>query len=195
MATKWPYIKHSCVFMKVLNYLCILIFLFSFLDCKKKEEIPKMEYNQKANDLIRQLIADNPCNCLMEISNESMIKIFEEEIPILNVRKIIMKDLGIQNEASLDSLDKLSIDFIFDRDILKQNKITIIRNQEFITGRTNKYRELHKHCPKGILCIKKPIFDKYFKTAVIDYGFAFTCIKGPMAVYNFTDGKWVVNKN
>jgi len=109
--------------IKIFNYLLFLIAVPLFLlSCKKTKVISSVDYNEKANELIRQVIADNPCGCILEIPKESMIQINEEENPIQNIRENLIKKLKLSNESSLDSLDKLYVQMEF---YLLQNQFLI----------------------------------------------------------------------
>lgn len=52
-----------------------------FFSCKSETEKPKAEYNQKANELISQLISEGDCDCILEIPEESMIEFDTIESP------------------------------------------------------------------------------------------------------------------
>lgn len=168
--------------------IAILLFL---LNCKKAEIASKMDYNEKANELLQQVIANYSCDCILEIPKKSMIQTTEEERPNLDIRKILIKKLKLTDKYSLDSLNKLSDNFSLDKNFVKQKKLKLIKFEMLTSARKDKDSKLFKTCPNGILSIQKPIFDKYYKTAVINVSHAFTCNGGFIAIYKFKNGKWI----
>lgn len=162
----------------------LLIFLL-FSSCKKETVEPKFDYNQKANELIQQVLLDESCGCILEIPKESMIKTSMTDNPIIDVRKQLLEKLNLSNREELDSLEKLTVNFILDSTFLTKNKIRIIPRDSV--------RELAKNpefCQNGILTIRKPIFNKEYKNAIVDYGYAFMCLSSPWKIYRFENGKW-----
>lgn len=163
---------------------CLLLFTL-FSSCKKEAVESRVTYNQKANEVLQQFILDQSCECIKEIQKESMIKINMQERPNRDVRKQLVEILHLRNRKELDSVEKLSDNFNLEPTFLKRNRIIVVPGDSL--------RELCKDpnfCQKGILCIKKPIFNKEYNVAVIDYGYAFMCLAFQWEVYKFENGKW-----
>jgi len=172
------------------KFLFVLLPLFIILGCETKTDYSRITYNQKANELIQQILENDSCNCIMEMSNESMIKISMAENPGFNIRKEIMKKLHLENQRQLDSLEKVSENFVLDTLWLKQANITIIP-KDSIRGLTkDRSAKLIKKCPTGILYFFKPILNKD-KTAVLSYGYAFNCFGAQLRLYNYENKKWI----
>lgn len=166
-------------------FYCLSIFIL-FLSCKKQTVEPKFDYNQKANELIQQILIDESCDCVLEIPNESMIKISENENPAFDIRKKVTESLRLRDRKELDSLEKLSNHFILDTNYLKKQNIEMFKSVSI----RKKLDKDPTSCPKGILWIVKPIFDKEYKHTAVNYGFAFRCLGTTMSVYKFENGKW-----
>ena len=173
--------------MSIQFYLFSCLLLFS---CEKENVDPKLIYNQKANEVMQQFILDESCECIKEIPKESMVKISLIENAARDIRKQLVERLHLKNTRELDSLERFTDNFTIDSAFIKQNKITIVPKDSL--------RELGKDpkfCENGILCIRKPVFDKEYENAVIDYGYAFMCLSSPWVIYKFKEGKWQRQKN
>lgn len=128
---------------------------------------------------------DESCGCIFEIPKESMIKKSTKEDPRRNIRKQLIEKLQLNNRKELDSLENLTENFILDATFMKQNKIkTIARDSE------KKIVTNPNFCKDGILSITKPIFNREYNIAVLDYGHSYACIAAPLAIYSFKNGKW-----
>ncbi|MDN3676326.1 hypothetical protein QWY90_03260 [Flavobacterium paronense] len=177
--------------MRTYNYiLAISIFIILF-SCKKAEKIlPKESYNEKANQLIEQIMNQNSCGCILEIPKESMIRVRQKEQPLRykNIKQELITKLGLKNEVELENLEMLSNNFTLDRNFISQKKIQII---DIDTFRNKGVLELSKNCPRGRICsLNKPIFDKNYKTAVIYFNFVYSCTS-EITVYKEVNGKWI----
>lgn len=171
-----------------MNKYFFIIFCFSFLNCNKREQIIP-DYNSLANQLIEQVLKDNSFNdcCMLEIPEKTFLEIREEESPLIAIstQKTIMQKLQITSDKSLDSLQNQTRNFKINRDILNQFKLNLVNDS--ILRFTDENLTI---CPKGIVVISKPIFDKNFQTAVISIGFGFTCSLGHVEKYRLKNGKW-----
>lgn len=168
-----------------------VLFLYSiFFSCTNKDIEPAERYNKKANEVIAQVLAESQCDCLIKIPSESLIEITNAERPSFNIRDVVQKKLGLKSNAQLDSLVNLSREFQLDSLALKKKGIKIITLESIMATKAGKDYTLLKTCPKGIISIQKPIFDRDFKKAVIDHSFAFTCIGGLIGTYEFKNNKW-----
>jgi hypothetical protein len=171
--------------VSILSY----IFVFAlFLNCKKDVIETKVEYSKKANELIQQVILDNSCNCVLEIPKESLIKIYHSENPMYDIQSKAIKQLNIRDRKELDSIEKISMNFILDTSFFKQRNINLI-NRDSLREKIQKL-VLLKKCPKGFLSISKPIFDKNYTTALIYFTFGPTCVGSYPKAYKFENGKW-----
>ena len=168
------------------KYSIVIIFLFlvtTFLSCEKESVSSKFTYNQKANELIQQVLIDESCECFLQIPDTSMLIFRSKEDPIQDIRKEVIKKLHLRDSIELDSLDYLSNNFI-----LNNTNRRVIQRNSFRASL--KDLSLLKTCPNGVLSILKPIFDKDYKNAIIDYGYTSVCIPAPISVYKFENGKW-----
>ncbi|WP_291134389.1 hypothetical protein [Flavobacterium sp. UBA7663] len=159
-----------------------------FVSCEKSEAVSESKYNEKANELIGQIVSDNSCNCMLEIPKESIIAMSAIERPNYDIRKPLLEHLNLKSSSELDSLIRLSNNFILDKNLLMRNKVKLV-DLEFLKSLKRNF-DL-KTCSKGVICIQKPIFDKRYKTAIITYTYAFTCSGGFIMTYIYKNGKWV----
>lgn len=161
-------------------FSCLFI-LTLFSNCKKET----VDYNQKANEVIQKIIIDEKCGCIIEISTGSMISENHKYNPIRDVKTQLIEKLKIRDRKELDSLERLSENFILDSTFIRQHKIRIVPldSLKILADDPN-------FCKNGILSLKKPFFDKEYKKAVIDYKYAFMCLSPLWAVYEYKDGKW-----
>jgi hypothetical protein len=168
-----------------------LLICFLFGSCGKNELTKTEVYNQKANDLIFQTLEENKCDCLLEIPKESMIEISNLENPSYDIRNITMKQLNLKSNSDLDTLVNTSKNFQLDLEKATKSNVKIITEKDLWKIKKANYNEIVKLCPKGIICVQKPIFDENYKKAVFEFNYAFTCVRVlPYQVYEFVNGKW-----
>lgn len=163
---------------------CLLFFTL-FSGCRKETVDLKSDYNQKANEVIQQLIVDDTCSCLSVIPNDSKIQIslLDNENVVAWIREKAIKELHLKNRNELDSLEKLASRFVLDPSFLKRTNIEVVKQKSL--------RELTKNdCQKGILVVAKPIFNKDFTAAIISYGHYYTCNFVQPKIYKYKNGKW-----
>lgn len=167
-------------------FIC-LVFLSFTNEVINSKEI----YNKNANKLIFQVIKESSCDCLLEVSNESIVQINNKVNPSFNIRKYLIEHLNLKNDLNLDSLVDLSDNFKMDYIMLKKNNVKIISIDSLKNVEINSDNTIFKMCTKGIIFIRKPIFDKTYKKAALDYNFPAACIKGPsLAFYELKNGLW-----
>jgi len=147
-------------------------------------------YNENANELIKQVISKYHCECILEIPEKSLIESSLEETPLKskNIRQKLVTKLGLKNDMELDSLEKVSNEFILDKNFVKQNKIKIISNETF---KQEGFLTLSKQCPHGIFWLKKPIFDRKYRTAALDFDLTYSCLSD-IKIYKKEKEKWVI---
>lgn len=173
------------------QYLILIFMLISFLNLSCKNELidHKSDYSQKANEIIQQIIIDESCDCVLEIPKKSMIEMSITDNPSIDFRKILIERLNLKSRKELDSLERLSDSFIMDSIFFKQNKIRVIKRDSLREYENDS--SFLKVCPKGILSLSKPIFDKEYKKVALSYGYTFQSIPNPVVVYKFENGKWI----
>ncbi|MCV2483684.1 hypothetical protein OD917_02015 [Flavobacterium sp. SH_e] len=182
--------------MKKIQLILALSFIIS--SCQKKSDYSKLTYNQKANELIQQVLINDSCNCVMEISDMPMVKTSMVENPRFDIRKEIVKKLHLKSKEQLDSLENISKSFILDTVYLKRKSITIIKRDSITISNIIKYhgRELIKRCPNGVLSFTKPIIYEEGRIALVDAKVAFfSCLSSPLKIYNYRNEKWVSDEN
>ena len=132
---------------------------------------------------------ENSCNCILEIPEESLTKANQNEMPLRykNIRQELIEKLELKNETELDSLEILSNNFILDKNFISKKQIKIIDRKTF---REKGFLNLSKNCPNGIFIVKKPIFDKDYKTALLDFCLVYSSLN-QIEVYKQLNGKWV----
>lgn len=173
--------------------LFLLLGCLILTGCSGNTTDPTALYNKKANELIVQIIQKSECDCVLEIPKESIIEI--DERPHLDIRKEVVKQLQLANTTELDTLVNRSRKFELDSLALQKNGIKIITLESVMAVKRNNDGKLLQHCTKGILAIQKPIFDRTFKKAVIDFSWVFTCIRMPIRTFEFKNNEWTFIEN
>ena len=175
------------------TYFSFFILIFALFSSCTKKEIAKTEiYNQKANDLIFQTLKENKCNCMLQIPKESMVEISIAENPSYDIRTILKKQLNAKTTEELGSLIDVSKNFKLDLKKIKLNKIKIVTLKDILDIREGKDSKTLEICKSRIICFQKPIFDENYTKAVLEYGYAFTCVRMlPSPTYNLNNGKWI----
>lgn len=164
--------------------------------CTHKKMDSKALYNEKANELLLHVIKENDCDCLLELPKKSIIATNKEDDPHSDIEKFLIEKLDLKGPASLDSLIATSQSFTLDTEALNKNKIKVVTLQNLMKVKTKDNDSILNQCIKGIICLSRPVFDRHYKKAVLDYNFAFTCIKfSKPAVFEFRDGKWNERRN
>ena len=174
--------------MKTWNLLLISIFLC--ISCERSVDVRKPAYNENANELIKQVITKYHCECILEISEKSLIESSLEETPLKskNIRQKLIAKLRLKNEMELDSLEKISDNFILDESFIERRKIKIISNETF---KEKGFLTLSKECPQGIFWLKRPIFDSDYKTAALDFDLVYSCLSD-IKIYKKEKEKWLI---
>jgi hypothetical protein len=175
----------------IIFQITILIFAVS---CKKREESTTDKYSEKANEIIFQTIEQTKCSCIGKIPTESMVEFSSAENPSYDFKTVMKKQLNVKSDSELDSLINLSRNFKLNIQKLNKYKIKLVSEDDILTfGDTSivKYERFVKNCPKGIIFIQKPIFDKKYEKAVFEFSYGFSCTKVlPSPVYKLENGKW-----
>jgi hypothetical protein len=187
-AERYQQFLSPLMFRLISIFGCLLVFTL-FLSCKKQIVDSKHNYNQKANELIQQLLIKDSCPCILTFGNISLIELALEDAPSRDIRKQIIAYLDLRDRKELDSLESLSKNFILDTISLKSKNVKLIQSSEY-------YKETHKYpnrfdkiYPNGCLDILTPIFDKEYKKAVI-YSYPMATIR----TYKFENGIWKLNE-
>ena len=181
--------------MKKLNHMFFgLLLIITINSCSKNEKI-KNVYNQKANEIILQVLKQNNCNCLLEIPDKSLIEISIGENPSYDIRNFLKSELKFENDQELNNLVNQSKNFTLNTEMLAENKIRMIKLKDIPKfgdkNNNGNVEKILKMCPKGIISLNKPVFDKTNQKAVLDYNFTFTSTKTyPLPIYQYKNGKW-----
>ena len=166
-----------------------IIFSFFLVGCKKEINKVKLNYNEKANQLIQQLISEDSCGCILEIPKESLIYIHKLETRDSTFEKFILKKLSLKDEKELDSLEKLSENFKIDENYLKKENIKLIKRDSvrIFEKDTNFYT---KTCKRSFNYFIKPIFNKEFNKAIINYGSVGVHGQLGLKFFEYKNNKW-----
>ena len=161
-----------------------------FYSCKKDIKDPKLEYNHKANELIQQLISEENCNCVLEIPKENIVEIEMHESPNLNTEKDYIKKLSLKDKEELDSIIKISEDFELDENYIITKNIKLIQRDSSFRILSKDITFNTKTCRKGVLYFVKPIFNKNFDLAIINYGKSGLCCDLGRKFFEYKNNKW-----
>lgn len=156
--------------------------------CKSETEKPK--YNQKANELIQQLILEENCECILEIPKENLNELEKIENPRVNFDSIYLEKLSFKNKKELDSMNNLSKNFSLDVKFLKEHNIKVIRRDSLRILKED-INFITKTCRNGLTFFIKPIFNKKFNVAIINYGLSGMCCGIPRTTFEYKNNKWI----
>lgn len=177
--------------MPKLSPLFLLLGCLILTGCSGSTTDPTALYNKKANELMAKVIEDSNCSCLFPIPKRSLIAMAYAESLSPKIENIVIEKLKLRNNAELDSLANWSREFKLDPQTLKKNGVKIISLDYFWKNNDS----IIKICPNGILSLQKPIFDRHFKRAIIDYEWAFSCMSGPISTFEFKNNEWTFIEN
>lgn len=158
--------------------------------CKSETEKPKAQYNQKANELIQQLILEENCECILEIPKENLNELEKIENPRVNFDSIYLEKLSFKNKKELDSMNNLSKNFSLDVKFLKEHNIKVIRRDSLRILKED-INFITKTCRNGLTFFIKPIFNKKFNVAIINYGPSGICCGIPRTIFEYKNNKWI----
>ncbi|RKR11448.1 hypothetical protein C8C83_3181 [Flavobacterium sp. 90] len=177
--------------MKIrISIFLITITSIFFYSCKEGIKEPKLEYNNKANELIEQLISEENCNCVLEIPKENIVEIEMLENSTLNIEKDYIKKLSLKDKNELDSLIKISEGFELDKNYVTTKKIKLIKRDSSFRTLSKDIIFNTKTCRKGVLYFVKPIFNKKFNLAIIKYGKSGICCDLGRNFFEYKNHKW-----
>lgn len=162
-----------------------------FSSCNGEKKQPKLEYNEKANELIQQLIQEGNCNCILEIPLETTMEFQKLEMRSFNSETYYGKKLSKKNIKELDSLSKIAQNFKLDTKFISDNNIKIIKRDslKFSYKDFNLYMKI---CKNGITYFTKPNFNKNFDIAIINYGESGMCLPTPAKIYEYKNNEWKI---
>jgi len=169
------------------SLLIVLLLSPFFLGCKKQVLQSKPEYSSNFNQVIKQLTIDEACGCISELPEVSFLESRRIESPNLDIGKVLIKKLNLRDRKELDSLDKIAKRFVMDAAYMKSNHIKIISHKEIQALAIG--NEIFKICPEGVLYFQRPIFNKNYDRALVDFGYAYIG-SPPFSIYKFQNGKW-----
>jgi hypothetical protein len=172
----------------------LVIVLKFFISCKTENKKSNIDYNQKANELIQQIIIEENCNCILEIPKKSTIECEELENPKFNIVNFYKKRLSMKNIKEIDSLKKTYQNFELNAEFIKANNIRIVKRDSIRIL----YKDLNfltKTCKDGVEYCIKPNFTKNYNIAVIGFGPSGMCSGLQTRVYEYKNNKWIRKGN
>ena len=189
---------------KTINIITLTILFFSLSNCKKKDDVEKKnDYNKNATELITQIFSDSLFECSYIIrpnANSNLLEDIENEMPAINYRNKLNGILRIDNKNTLDSPFGLSKNFDF-KDSMFGKKTELIEYSKFDSirkkldslaqfGTEKQIDTFFEKCPNDFYFISKPIFDKNYRTAVIDIQMGLTHLRSHPSIYRLNNGIW-----
>ncbi|WP_055445608.1 hypothetical protein [Lacinutrix mariniflava] len=184
------------------NLLSILLF-YLFVSCNQINNDSNNEkninslYAEKTSELINSFIEEEYrfCEFLLE-PNEGFesfdVYTFWTEAEF---KEFLYKTFELKDEIDYNSLIGINEKLEIDQKLLK-NKIKLVSRKEFdsifsIKDLSIKAKAKEDFQKKYLsMCyMSKPIFDKDFKTAIIDFGIGGCLVSDPY-IYRFINGKW-----
>ena len=167
---------------------------------KNEEEI----YNEKATEFMEQVLSrSDDCSCLVVNSSSKGI----EEMSLTGILrkndpyKMVIEKLNFTSTTAFESALNISINFQFKSSIINPktkilnrstyDSLLVKGNEDAMKGLLkNRLDVINAMCPKTILTISKPIFDKTYTTAIANVQNDRTCLVLPYCIYKWKDGIW-----
>lgn len=171
-----------------------LVFIVLKTSCsqRKSEETPDI-YLEKSINLINDVLSDenNICDCLLLPLNKPTLQEFEDDVPHFNYEEYLLKTFGLSKKSDLNKLHGFNEELILKPNSLNSNvKIIYRKDWDSIFSKYgfDARDTIFKRYPN--LCyLTKPIFDKEYKTAIMDMDFG-GCLWFPPSRLQFINGKW-----
>lgn len=193
---------------KIFVYIVFVsVYLSSCSSEIEKETDHKSEveiYNEKATEFIEQILSkSDECTCLVVSSSskgiEDMIQI--GIIKEKELHKIINQKLNFTSTIAFERALNISTNFQFKSSIINPKTKVLSRSTYdslLVKGSEDATKGLLKNrldvinamCPKTILTISEPIFDKTYTTAMVNMRNDRTCLVFPDCIYKRKDGIW-----
>lgn len=179
------------------NYILSLIIFFFLINSSGTEL--ENDYIKNSNKFISQLLSEKTFDNTLLVKPEksyNLVDIYETEMPQINIRKILIKNLKLNNTIELDELINKSNSFDF-TDSFSDYNTNLISKSEFDSIQKEEILRIKKDnnfVSKQIYFISKPMFDKEYKTVIIDINQANTCIITKPLIYKKIKGKWKLSK-
>ncbi|WP_298755112.1 hypothetical protein [uncultured Psychroserpens sp.] len=154
-------------------------------------------YADKSAEFVSEILSrETYCSCIMDVQ-ESLIDKIEAEMPEFNIKKFLKTELKLANDNELNQQIELSKNFKLsqhmipsDLKIIQKPQWDSIVDQYWVNGVSIR-KSIYKMCPKGVLSISKPIFNKNYTSVVFDNDDG-GCLKiGPWAYHQLKNGKWL----
>lgn len=177
--------------MKNLFVFVLILLIFS---CKQKKiETSSDIYSEKSIELINDVLSSeyNFCECLLEPPNKTTLHTFADDVPHFDYERYILESFNLDNESDLKNLHGINDSLILKPNSLASNIRVIYRNEWneiFSKYRFGVRDTIYKRYPN--LCfLTKPIFDKDYKTAIVDIDIG-GCLWHPPSKIRLIDEKW-----
>jgi hypothetical protein len=188
---------------KIIKISLIIIFFISTLSCNQQIEVNEIKsYDKIASEFITQVFSKEfECSAIIKPSTKSnLLEMMENERPGENYRNRLMEALKIKRTETLDSLLDLSKDFEFKNskfnkgtELIDINQFNVIKTEIDSILKYGSDKEIDQYfrkCPISIYFISKPVFDKEYKTAVIDIRDAFLHLRSGPWIFELNNGIW-----
>ncbi len=171
-----------------------MFLVFATVSCERKSEgnVQEVNYRDKADELLGQIITERSSTCIEELPELSVRQSSKAENANSKIDDELISCLGLSSLEQLDSLDKLSVGYRIDAAFVKKYKVRVldadlVRKQ--FKGKSD--TDVFEGCENEVLFLSKPIFDKTFTKAIIENTLG-SCIPMHPDMYVFRDGVWVL---
>jgi hypothetical protein len=190
---------------KIIKISLIIIFFNSTLSCNQQIEVNEIKsYDKIALEFITQIFSNEleyECSSIIKPSSKyNLLEMLEHEMPDTNYRNRLIEALKIKQTETLDSLLDLSKDFEFQNSMFNKgtelidiNQFSVIKTEGDSIIKYGSDKEIEQYftkCPSVFYFISKPVFDKEYKTAVIDIRPAFLHLRSGPWIFELNNGIW-----
>ncbi len=183
---------------------CISPFFLVFLittaltmsGCKKEiEKSPSLLYTEETAKLLNDILMDEfrHCDCIVMPADLSLIENAERDMPEMDMRGRIAYRMELTDVSQVNSLIGHT-EILLLSDEMITHDLRLIPFTEITWDRLFDRKEAEKvwyeRCPESMCYISKPLFNKDYTTAVMDFSFFSTCLYMGPSTFVKRDGTW-----
>ncbi len=182
--------------IKILFVLFGLIFISGCDDDKNQVKTTSELYSEHTAKLLNDITDENSsssyCQNIVEPPKKGDTFDAQEFLSEKEFKQFIFEKFKLKNEKEYENLIGIKQELLIDEKLLRDG-LNIVSRKEFYPirryGTTEKARDDFYEKYPDLFFMSKPIFDKDYKIAILDFGFGGCLITTPF-VYRLIDGRW-----
>jgi len=185
----------------VINLLFVLFGLIFIIGCDDDKNTNKVKttselYSEHTAKLLNDITDENSsysyCQNIVEPPKKGNTFDAQEFLSEKEFKQVIFEKFSLKNEREYENLIGIKEDLIIDEKLLRDG-LSIVSRKEFDTirryGTTEKTREDFYEKYPDLFFMSKPIFNKDYKVAILDFGIGGCLVTNPF-VFRLIDGRW-----